>query len=246
MKNVVKLVAVSVFALAALFIFLSGISISGINAAGFSPARATPTPPKNENSNVGNTAANSAANSNATASPAAKPSNTAANSSTASGSGKKVQTVFHLGTDSLDPQNGDVQDFDHEAHASNKEYSEDGKSEVTCIECHHTDQAKSKLKLPYSTSERDEELTMAVWQKSDQKVSDCRACHFQNDDLVPDGKTMPTDAKGTELTNKIAYHRNCNSCHDAAFSKRPDLKSKNKKFATSDGKDCAICHKSNS
>lgn len=245
MKNAAKLVVVSIFALGALCVFLLSSGFTRTGAANF--AAAQPTPPKNTNTSTGLKAANTTTAPAATQTSASTPSPANANTAkpeAAPAGGKSIAKTFTLGKDSLDEKNGEVY-FNHELHASSKEYSIDGISEVTCIECHHTDQAKSKLKPPYSTSERDEELTMAVWQKSSQKVSECRACHFQ-DGLVPDEKEMPTDAKGAELNNKIAYHKNCNSCHDAAFAKRPDLKSKNKKFATSDGKDCAICHKSNS
>ena len=45
-----------------------------------------------------------------------------------------------------------------------------------------------------------------------------------------------------ELNSENAYHINCNTCHDAAFAIRPELKKK-AGFAT--GKDCTICHKKN-
>jgi cytochrome c553 len=96
------------------------------------------------------------------------------------------------------------------------------------------------------TSERDVTMTFEVWKASSQKVTDCRACHFQ-DGNVPEGKTMPkatyTDAgKSTtkDMNNQLAYHINCNTCHDAAAKLRPELKKK-PGFATS--KDCAVCHK---
>jgi len=154
-----------------------------------------------------------------------------------------IPKTFTLAKDSLS-EYGEVK-FDHDAHAF-KPYSPDGKSVMGCVECHHTDQPKSALKPPLSTSERDVTLTMEVFQKATQKVSECRACHFQ-DGNVPDGKTMPsatyTDGgKSTkkELNNELAFHINCNTCHDAAFKLRPELK-KTPGFATS--KDCTVCHK---
>ncbi len=54
------------------------------------------------------------------------------------------------------------------------------------------------------------------------------------------------DAKGKaetkELNNEVAYHLNCNTCHDAAAKLRSELKKK-KGFATTN--DCLICHKKN-
>ncbi len=251
MKNTAKLIVISVFALGALFVFLSGNNYYKIDAAGFFVAMAQPTPPKNKNTNSSgansNTkpiAGNTAANANVvktmpamTATPATVPANTASNTSTVppSTGGKSIPKSFTLGLDSQS-EYGEAA-FDHDTHAF-KNYSPDGKSVMGCVECHHTDQPKSALKLPYVTSERNETLTFDVWQKSSQKVSSCRDCHFQ-DGNVPDGKTMPTSGS-KDLNNQLAYHINCNSCHDAAFKARPELKT-HKGFATS--KDCAVCHK---
>ena len=156
---------------------------------------------------------------------------------------KTIQKNFTLSADSLD-EHGDVA-FDHDSHAF-KNYSPDGKSVMGCVECHHTDQPKSALKPPLSTSERDVAMTIETWKASTQKVNNCRTCHFQ-EGSIPDGKTMPsatyTDGgKSTkkDLTNQLAYHINCNTCHDAAFAARPELKKK-PGFATS--KDCMVCHK---
>jgi hypothetical protein len=98
------------------------------------------------------------------------------------------------------------------------------------------------------TSERDVTMTFDTWKASPQKVSNCRDCHFQ-DGNVPDGKEMPhaTYTEGgksvtKDLNNELAYHINCNTCHDQAAALRPELKGK-PGFATS--KDCTICHKKN-
>src|SRR5438046_507854 len=69
---------------------------------------------------------------------------------------KKVK----LGTDSLDDKWGEVA-FDHETHTL-KNYTPDGKTVGTCIECHHTDQPKENLKPPLVTSERKVTLTAEV------------------------------------------------------------------------------------
>jgi len=246
MKNTVKLIVGSVFALGVLLMFLSGASPSSTNAAVFSGLFAQPTPPKNANTkspdansiNAKPTAVNAAANTSTNAnlviaSPANKTTNT--NAAAPTGGGKSIPKTFILSADSQS-EYGEAP-FDHDTHAF-KNYSPDGKSVLTCVECHHTDQPKSALQAPYVTSERDVVLTLDAWQKSSQKVSSCRDCHFQ-DGNVPDGKTMPT-ANKKDLNNQLAYHINCNSCHDAAYKLRPELKSR-KGFATS--KDCAVCHK---
>jgi cytochrome c553 len=157
---------------------------------------------------------------------------------------KTIPETFTLCKDSLSEYGESA--FNHANHAF-KNYSPDGKSVMGCVECHHTDQPKSALKPPLSTSERDVAMTFEVWKASSQKVSDCRTCHFQ-DGNVPEGKTMPTatytdDGKTTtkSMNNELAYHINCNTCHDAAFKLRPELKQK-PGFSTS--KDCTICYKS--
>jgi hypothetical protein len=257
MKNTAKLMVIFVFALGALFAFLGSSGRFSIDAAGFSGAAAQPTPPKKKstktsaantsNTTTANTITSVSAANAVTAKPspvmtattaatsASTPANTATNTGT--NSGKKIPKSFTLGADSQS-EHGEAP-FDHETHAFGK-YSPDGTKVMGCVECHHTDQPKSAMQAPYVTSERDVTLTFETWQKSDQKVSTCRSCHFQ-DGNVPDGKTMPK-SKGKDLNNQLAYHINCNSCHDAAYKLRPELKSR-KGFATA--KDCAVCHKTN-
>ena len=130
--------------------------------------------------------------------------------------------------------------FNHENH-SIKNYSIDGKNVITCVECHHTDQPAADLKPPLKTSERTVVLTTALLAAADSKpVKSCRACHLQaGDDSKPmpevtyEGKPAPT-----KLTNEVAYHMNCNICHDKAIAARPALKGKIAASA-----DCLICHK---
>ncbi len=228
MKNTIKLFVITIFGVFVLGFLLNSFGPATAGARVLAKGEPTPTPAANANKPA-NTAANTA--------PAATP---------ASGDdGKKITKSFVLGKDSLS-EYGEAA-FDHDTHAFQM-YSPDGKSAVGCVECHHTDQPKSALKLPLVTSERDVVLTLASWRASSQKVSECRACHFQ-DGNVPDGKEMPTatytdGAKSTkkDLNNELAYHINCNTCHDAAAKLRPELKKK-AGFATS--KDCTICHKTN-
>src|ERR1043166_5242838 len=236
MKNTAKLVAICIFALGALFVFLSS---SGLSTNAVAGAKAGPTPPKNAVTIIPNTKIpGTNARENMVANlPASSPSSSANTAAIPSG-GKKIQESFTLGTDSLDSEKGEVA-FNHEKHAFLKEYSVDGTRVMGCVECHHTDQPKSALKPPDVTSERNETLTFEVFQKSSQKVSKCRDCHFQAGN-VPEGRTMPT-ANGKELDNQLAYHINCNTCHDDAFKARPSLKATNKTFSTS--KDCLTCHK---
>jgi hypothetical protein len=144
-----------------------------------------------------------------------------------------------LAKDSQSDKYGEVA-FNHETH-SLKNYSPDGKAVITCAECHHTDQPPAALKPPLKTSERNVVLTTAALAAADAKgVKACRACHLQaGDDSAPipivtyPGKTAPT-----KLNNEIAYHQNCNVCHDSAIAARPALKGK-----IPGSSDCAKCHK---
>lgn len=227
MKNLAKLIVVSVSALLTAFALSCGLADSASSSAQLSAA--TPTPPLSSNANRSNTTA--------TGAPAVS-----GGSVPDEVLGQSIKKKFVLSKDSLSEYGESP--FDHATHALQK-YSPDGNSTVACVECHHTDQPKSALTGPLKTSEREVALTLETWKTSKQKVSECRACHFQEGD-VPDGKEMPT-ASYTEagkttvknLNNELAYHINCNTCHDASFKLRPTLKSK-PGFATS--KDCATCH----
>jgi Zn ribbon nucleic-acid-binding protein len=225
MKNSIKLFVITIFGVFVLGLLLNSFGPSAAGSKVFAKGQPTPTPASNSN-----TATNS---------------NSGTKSLIPSGAGKKITKSFVLGKDSLS-EYGEAA-FDHDSHAFQM-YSPDGKSVVGCVECHHTDQPKSALKPPLLTSERDVALTLESWRSSPQKVNECRTCHFQ-DGNVPEGKEMPTatytdGAKSIkkDLNNELAYHINCNTCHDAAFKLRPELKKK-PGFATS--KDCTICHKAN-
>jgi hypothetical protein len=224
MRNLTKLLITFLFSSAALFLFLN--DAGGPQAAAQVSPKTSSTPP----------AAN--ANTNAAA-------NSASTTPAAAGGDKKIPKAFTLGKDSQS-EHGEVA-FDHDSHAF-KMYSPDGKSSISCTECHHTDQPKSALKPPLSTSERDVALTLESWRVSAQKVKECRSCHFQTGN-APDGATLPTatyDERGKKVTkdlnNELAYHINCNTCHDAAAKLRPELKGR-PGFATTT--DCMTCHRPN-
>lgn len=144
-----------------------------------------------------------------------------------------------LGKDSQSDKYGEAP-FNHENHAV-KNYSIDGKSVVACVECHHTDQPASALKPPLKLSERNVALTAAVLQAADSKpVKGCRACHLQaGDDSAPIPTIQyPDKPAPTKVTNEVAYHLNCNICHDKAIAARPTLKGK-----IPGSNDCLPCHK---
>jgi hypothetical protein len=144
-----------------------------------------------------------------------------------------------LGKDSQSDKYGEVP-FNHENH-STKNYSIDGKSVIACVECHHTDQPASGLKPPLKTSERNVVLTAAALTAADAKpVKACRTCHLQaGDDSAPMPTiTYPDKPAPTKLTNEVAYHLNCNICHDKAIAARPAVKGK-----APGSNDCVPCHK---
>jgi hypothetical protein len=144
-----------------------------------------------------------------------------------------------LGKDSQSDKYGEVA-FNHETH-STKNYNPEGTAVLACTECHHTDQPASALKPPLKTTERDVVLTAALLQAADSKpVKTCRACHLQAGDdsgTIP-SVTYPGKTAATKLTNEVAYHTNCNLCHDKAIAARPALKGKIPGSA-----DCVPCHK---
>src|SRR6266550_13593 len=144
-----------------------------------------------------------------------------------------------LAKDSQSDKYGEVA-FSHENHTT-KKYNPEGTAVLACIECHHTDQPASALKAPLKTSERDVALTAALLQATDSKpVKTCRACHLQaGDDSAPIPTVTYTDKPApVKLTNEVAYHTNCNICHDKALAARPTLKGK-----IPGTNDCTICHK---
>ena len=152
---------------------------------------------------------------------------------------KKDQKVFILCKESQSDRFGVVR-FNHENH-STKRYSFDGKTVISCVECHHTDQPFASLKPPLKTSERNVVLSAAsLLSKDAAPVKSCGACHLQKGDdsapiptIEPDGALDPTI-----LTNDIAFHIKCDVCHDRAIAARPALKGK-----VPGTKDCFPCHK---
>src|SRR5215208_309817 len=144
-----------------------------------------------------------------------------------------------LSKDSQSDKYGEVA-FNHENHAI-KKYSPDGQSVLTCVECHHTDQPAASLKPPLKTSERTMVLTAEALAAADAKpVKSCRACHLQTgDDSAPLPAVQYLDKPApTKLTNEVAFHLNCNLCHDKAIAARPTLKGK-----VPGSNDCIPCHK---
>ena len=122
--------------------------------------------------------------------------------------------------------------FDHAKHSTNALYSMDGKTVTTCVECHHTAQPSAPKDQEYlKTFDRKEVLTAKQLETSKEAVQSCRACHFQaaseeTDEYPPESLTYPKKLKRPptgKLINEVAYHVNCNSCHDAVRKRDPKL-----------------------
>lgn len=147
--------------------------------------------------------------------------------------------------DSGDPRRNELRPeaaFDHSKHSTDVLYSLDGKTVTTCVECHHTAQPAAPADKVYLKKfTRKTALTAAELDSSKEPVQSCRACHLQattqpTDEYPPEGVEYPksTGKRPTEtLTNDVAYHIKCTSCHEAALKRDPKLK-----FPQS----CAECH----
>ena len=135
--------------------------------------------------------------------------------------------------------------FSHINHAT-KNYSIDGTKTIGCAECHHTDQpAAEAAKHPplKSAHPADRTVTLTAETAKDAKTPDvetCRSCHAQEGDkpklleAIPE-VTYEGEADPTALTNEVAFHRNCNSCHDQAVEKRKGINAPTTN-------ECAKCH----
>jgi len=132
--------------------------------------------------------------------------------------------------------------FDHVKHSTDLRYSIDGKTVTACVECHHTAQPSAPKGQEYlKRFDRKDILTAKQLETSKEPVQSCRACHFQSgteetDEFPPESVTYPKSMKKSEtgrLINEIAYHVNCNSCHDA-------VRKRDKKALAPAG--CNDCH----
>ncbi|HVF55453.1 MAG TPA: cytochrome c3 family protein [Pyrinomonadaceae bacterium] len=160
--------------------------------------------------------------------------------------GRVPKETYKLSTNAKKPSDAPVVTFNHANH-STKNYSVDGTKTIGCTECHHTDQpaAEAAKHPPLKTAhpaDRTTTLTADLLSK-DAKAPDvvaCQSCHAQEGAKPKIGAEIPKvtyegDTDATVLTNEIAYHRNCNTCHDLAAEAR-----KNLKLPTS--QQCAECH----
>ena len=149
-----------------------------------------------------------------------------------------------LGSNVSGKERGEVP-FTHKAHSTEAKYSVEGKTAVSCAECHHTDQPDaskcgvSAKGFTYKTFERQVCLTAAELSKTDsQPVKSCNSCHFPESN-VPAGKTLPVGGpKSIDLNSKEAYHLNCVECHRQARKARGEGASNAPLLSR-----CSGCHK---
>jgi hypothetical protein len=151
---------------------------------------------------------------------------------------EQPKAEIKLDIDSLDGKWGEVK-FNHENHTI-RNHTPEGKTNPTCVACHHTDQPKDKLTPPFVKSERDVVLTADVLKDAAAPpVKGCRSCHLQNGD---DNERLPVitkNEKKVKVDNELAYHTNCRDCHDKALKARPELAAT---ISGSDPKGCVKCH----
>ncbi len=163
--------------------------------------------------------------------------------------GRTPKDEYILSADAKKPADAPPVPFSHKSH-SEKNYSVDGTKVIGCTECHHTDQpsAEAVKTPPLKTgwpADRTTTLTTDLLAK-DPKAPDvisCRSCHSQEGEkpkIASSGPEIPTviyegDTDPTVLNNEVAYHANCNTCHDRAVEARKGLK-----IPTS--QECAKCH----
>ena len=137
--------------------------------------------------------------------------------------------------------------FSHIEHIT-KNRSVDGTKPIACVECHHTAQPASEVVKhpPHKTAfpaDRTTTLTADLLEKdpSAPPVNVCTDCHARagmKPKLLPEIPkiTIEGTAEPITLDNQQAFHRNCNSCHDAvAKTGRASTGPTSKK--------CVACHK---
>ena len=169
-----------------------------------------------------------------------------ASASLAVQAGQVPKDEYKLSTDSKKDKTKSLSvPFSHVNHAT-KNYSIDGTKVIGCAECHHTDQpaAEAAKHPPLKTAHpADRTVTLTAETAKDAKtppVPSCRACHAQDGDKPKIGGDIPAvtyegDTDPTVLDNEMAYHRNCNICHDQATELR-----KLKTAPTTN--ECSKCH----
>ncbi len=158
--------------------------------------------------------------------------------------GKKPPEVVVLGADA---KLGPIK-FNHLEHIT-KNRSIDGKTQLACVDCHHTAQpaAEALKHPPHKTvwpADRTTTLTLeCLAQDANALGAVCRDCHARADTkpkLLPEIPQVKFEGSAdvTVMTNQQAFHRNCAGCHDEVAKARPTLDP-----LPPTSKKCLQCHK---
>jgi cytochrome c553 len=156
----------------------------------------------------------------------------------------KMPTTLTLGTEA---KLGAVT-FNHAEHAATGKRNIAGTGPIACVECHHTAQPAEEVAKtpPLKTAwpaDRKTTLTAELVEKDPAAVGiiACRNCHARAGMKPAVWPEIPTikhesSAATLTLTNQLAFHRNCASCHDEVVKQRPDAKAPRTM-------QCTACHK---
>ena len=136
--------------------------------------------------------------------------------------------------------------FNHLKHITENR-SPDGKSQIACVECHHTAQplADAMKHPPHKTvwpADRTTTLTLELLEKDPNAVgaicTDCHARAETKPKLLPELPTVKFEGSDepTVMTNQQAFHHNCGGCHDAVAKARTES-------TAPTSKKCVACHK---
>lgn len=128
--------------------------------------------------------------------------------------------------------------FDHKKH-NDGTYKVDGKTGMTCTQCHHTAQP-GKAAWP---ADRKDTLTLELFTKDAKAagVTSCRDCHARTGEKPILAEAIPqfTPAGATSavaLNNQQAFHRSCTQCHTEVKKANPATKAPQ-------AMQCTVCHK---
>lgn len=136
--------------------------------------------------------------------------------------------------------------FNHGNHRT-KNFNTDGTGPLKCIVCHHVEQPLSEaLKVPphKTVYPADRTATLTETSLKDPKtpsVTSCGSCHIPKD-AKPTILTEIPQIKSESstdpiiLTNQIAFHRRCTSCHAEVVKARPTVQAPT-------AMKCVACHK---
>lgn len=124
--------------------------------------------------------------------------------------------------------------FKHGDHI-NLKHNADGTANLSCVDCHHVEQAKAEGKKVYP-ADRTVTLTAETWKDGTAPaVTSCQTCHLPKDG-TPTILTEVPKSGTTVLNNQNALHRACATCHEQVVKARPTV-------VAPTAMKCVGCHK---